>query len=464
MRATAVRTRMLAVGIALGALVASVGFLPASSTEPDQRLNIVVILTDDQSADSIPRTPTVMPFLQERALDPNDHWVVFDQAFVNTPLCCPSRATLLTGRYSQHTGVFDNEDAWRLDEGSTIAALLQGSGYHTGLVGKYLNLYPFGREPFVPSGWDRWWGKAHGPVTTVYQDYTLIEQGRPVRYGDGESDYSTDVYASKAVEFIADAPWDRPFFLWFAPTAPHPPWVPAPRHEGRFADLVVPTTPSVGEADVSDKPAWVRRLRPLDAEARAEMRDARRRSYETLLAVDDAVRAIVDELRARGELDRTLIVFASDNGFSFGEHRWINKTCPYEACLRVPFLVRMPSVAHRIEDEIVSAVDLFPTLAEVAGVPAPSGLDGSSLLDLVRTGSAVGLPGEVFAEWLGDEKLPRWWQVRSSRFAYIELATGERELYDLREDPYELVNVVAERRFADVVRGLAARLDAYRSA
>jgi arylsulfatase A-like enzyme len=194
------------------------------------------------------------------------------------------------------------------------------------------------------------------------------------------------------------------------------------------------------------------------------MRDARRRSYETLLAVDDAVRAIVDELRARGELDRTLIVFASDNGFSFGEHRWINKTCPYEACLRVPFLVRMPSVAHRIEDEIVSAVDLFPTLAEVAGVPAPSGLDGSSLLDLVRTGSAVGLPGEVFAEWLGDEKLPRWWQVRSSRFAYIELATGERELYDLREDPYELVNVVAERRFADVVRGLAARLDAYRSA
>ena len=138
--------------------------------------NVVVIVTDDQTVESIPGPTPVMPFLQERALDPDDHWVVFENAFVNTPLCCPSRATMLTGLLSHETGVVDNDHGRLLDEDATVASWLHDEGYHTGLVGKYLNGYLFGRPPFVPRGWDSWSARRQGPVTSLYYDYTLIEQ------------------------------------------------------------------------------------------------------------------------------------------------------------------------------------------------------------------------------------------------------------------------------------------------
>ncbi|MCI0633208.1 MAG: sulfatase [Actinobacteria bacterium] len=451
-------------GLAVVAIASSVAFLPDVGAEVDARPNVIVIVTDDQPADTIPRLPAVMPFLQARALDPGDHWVVFERAFVNTPICCPSRATMLSGFYAHHTGVLDNDDGHAFDESSTLATWLRDAGYHTGLVGKYLNLYPFGRDPFVPQGWDRWWGKIHGPPTTLYHDYTLFEQDHTVDYGTLPADYSTDVLASKAVEFIQESPLDRPFLLWYAPTAPHPPAIPAERHAGAFDDLVVPMPPSVGEADVSDKPAWVRALPRLDAQDFDALRRARRRSSETLLAVDEAVRRIVALLRARGELDETVIVITSDNGLAFGEHRWTRKSCPYEVCLRVPFLVRVPDVEHRVERTVVSAADLAPTIAELAGIVPPLTLDGVSLVDLLRSGSRAGLPGVVFAELPGDQRVPAWWELRGRRFAYVELVTGERELYDLRGDPFELVNVVDDARYADDVERLAAALDVVRNA
>lgn len=451
-------------GLAVFAIASSVAFLPDVSEGADDRPNVIVIVTDDQPADTIPRLPAVMPFLQARALDPKDHWVVFERAFVNTPICCPSRATMLTGRYAHHTGVLDNDDGHALDETSTLATWMHDAGYHTGLVGKYLNLYPFGGEAFVPQGWDRWWGKIHGLPTTLYNGYSLFEQDHTVDYGSSPADYSTDVLASKAVEFIQMSPLDRPFFLWFAPTAPHPPAIPAERHAGAFADLVVPMPPSVGEPDVSDKPAWVRSLPRLDAQDIANLRRARRRASETLLAVDEAVRRVVVELRSRGELDETVIVITSDNGLAFGEHRWTRKSCPYEVCLRVPFLVRVPDIEHRFERTVVSAADLAPTIAELAGVAPTIPFDGVSLVSLLRSGTRAGLPGMVFAELQSDQRIPAWSALRGRRFAYVELVTGERELYDLRDDPFELVNVVDDPRYADDVERLAAALDAIRSA
>jgi N-acetylglucosamine-6-sulfatase len=454
----------VAIALALTAIAWAVVVLPDAAGREDARLNVVVIVTDDQSAESVPSPTSVMPFLQGRALDLNDHWIVFEHAFVNTPLCCPSRATMLTGRLSHETGVVDNDHGAALAEDSTIAAWLHDAGYHTGLVGKYLNGYPFGRPPFVPEGWDRWWAKRHGPVTKLYYDYTLIEQGRPVRYADEVHDYSTDVFAAKAVEFIREAPLGRPFFLWFAPTAPHPPWTPAPRHAGVFSDLVVPSPPSTGEADVSDKPAWIRELPLPDAASLATYRSSRRRSYEALRAVDDAVRTIVDELRRRGDLASTVIVYTSDNGLAFGEHRWHKKTCAYDECLRVPFLVRMPDVEHRVEPAFVSSVDLAPTIADLAGITPPEPVSGASLVRLLRTGRAGELPGEVYAEWVGNDlPVPGWRALRTPMFTYVELATGERELYALRDDPFQLVNVVDEPRLAAVVERLSSALDAYRA-
>lgn len=449
---------LAAVGLVFAAVVA----LPDDTrADRDPRWNFVVIVTDDQSFDSLPHDPPVMPYLQAAMADPDGHWVEFRNGFVNTPLCCPSRATLLTGRYAHQHGVQTNDDGPLLDERATIASWLDQAGYHTGLVGKYLNQYPFGRIPFVPEGWDRWWGKAHGPVTNLYRGYTVIEQEVPITYGSAPEDYATDVFADRAVEFIRDAPMDQPFLLWFAPTAPHPPWVSAPRHAGRYATMSVSPPPSVGEVDVADKPAWVRELPALGPVARADLRDQRRRSFEALLAVDDAVHDIVDALDARGDLDRTVIVYLSDNGYSFGEHRWVKKICPYEECTAVPFLVRYPSARGRAEDVLVSAVDVVPTLADLAGVNPPD-LAGRSLVPLLEAGDPTGLTGAVYSEWVGDDRVPGWTQVRTSELAYIELATGERELYDLRADPLQLQNVAADPAYAQDVLELSSALSTFR--
>jgi arylsulfatase A-like enzyme len=371
---------------------------------------------------------------------------------------------MLTGRFSHHTGVRDNEDAHLFDESSTLATWLHDAGYHTGLVGKYLNLYPFDGPAFVPAGWDRWWGREHGPVTSLYYDYSMFEQDHVVRYGHTDADYATDVLADQATEFVREAPADRPYFLWFAPTAPHPPWVAAPRDEGAFSELAVPTPPSVGESDVSDKPAWVRGLPPMGDAQRSTQREHRRASYAALLAVDDAIHRIMNAVRVRGDLARTVVVFTSDNGLAFGEHRWTKKSCPYHACLGVPFMIRIPGVRHRTERAIVSAADIAPTIAELSGASPPTAFDGVSLVPLLRTGNHEGLPGGVFAEWVGDRAIPAWWEIRTRRFAYVELGTGERELYALRDDPFELVNVVDAPAFEGDVSRLAATLEAYRTA
>ncbi len=446
-------------------LAGAIGLMVAAALAPEilpradsPRLNVVVIVTDDQSFRSIPRNVPVMPYLQSRALDAADRWVVFTHAVVNTPLCCPSRATMLTGRYAHHTGVLGNTDGERLDETDTLATWLDAAGYETALVGKYLNGYPFGRGPYVPPGWDRWWGKQQGGPESIYHDFTLIEQGTPVPYGADA--YSTDVFADHAVRFIEQAPSDRPFFLWFAPTAPHPPAEPVPRHAGRYADLALSSPPSLGEVDVSDKPAWVRALPPLDAAGLETLREAERRSFETLLAVDEAVRRILEALRDRGELEETVIVFTSDNGLAFGEHRWTRKSCPYEECIRVPLLVRAPGLTHRLEPAIVSAVDLAPTILDLADVPPGGPLDGASLVPLLRGGSPPW--GEAYLEFAGDPRVPAWWGLRRPGWLYVELATGERELYDLRRDPFELVNLAHDPARAAIVADMAAALARYR--
>lgn len=460
--------RGVGLALALAALLVS-GFAPSPSVPVDRRLNIVLILSDDQSPDSLPHDPPVMPYLQGRMADPTDHWTTFANAFLNTPLCCPSRATILTGLYSHHTGVQTNYDGGRLDESSTIATWLHDAGYRTGLIGKYLNGYPFGSAPYVPPGWDRWLVKEQGSQGSLYYDYVLVDQGYPVFHGTGAQDYSTDVYSAAAVDFIESAPADQPFFLEVAPSGPHRPWTPAPRDAGTAASMPIARPPSLNETDVSDKPAWVRALPPLTPEQLALVEAQHRRAFETLRSIDDLVAAVVGALSRRGVLDRTVIFYLTDNGLSFGEHRWVGKTCPYEECVRTPFAVRAPwSPGARVDPHLVSNVDLAPTIADLAGVGPPTPVDGRSLVPLLRGPPPADWPTGVLLEYAGDSHVPAWSGLRTDRFVYVEYATGERELYDLTgvlgsADPFELDNRAAELAYADVVARLAERLNALRA-
>ena len=157
-----------------------------------------------------------MPWLQSQIQDPNGHWLWFPNAFIQTPLCCPSRATILSGRYSRHTHVRTNDDGHRFDESQTIATWLHDAGYFTGLIGKYLNRYPFGRGPYIPPGWDRWVVKRNTAATTTYSNFGFVDQGVALQTSDAPATYATDLFADHAVDFLRTAPDDRPFFLYFA--------------------------------------------------------------------------------------------------------------------------------------------------------------------------------------------------------------------------------------------------------
>lgn len=456
------RTSELVVLVVAVALLGGALFLPAGQARQDRRPNVVLIVTDDQSYDSIPHHPAVMPFLQARISDPKDHWISFPNAFLNTPLCCPSRATILSGRYSHETHVQDNTEGHLFDDSSTIATWLQGAGYTTALVGKYLNGYPFGQGPFVPPGWTRWDAKQQGGGGTVYYNYRLIQQGFPVAFGGGPADYSTDVFTSLAVSFLRTAPAERPFFLYFAPTAPHPPWTPPPRYDNLDATMPIPLPPSLNEADVSDKPAWVRALPSLTPDQLAGLAQARRLEYESDRGVDDSMRQILDVLRRRGELDDTVIVYMTDNGFSFGEHRWVTKDCPYDECIRTPFFVRFPGAFRRTDEHLISNVDVAPTIADLAGIAPEGPVDGRSIVPLLRGESPPSWRSGVLGEWVGDDRIPPWWAIRTRDALYVEYETGERELYDLRTDPYELVNRAGDPGLAGLQTRLASELDALR--
>jgi N-acetylglucosamine-6-sulfatase len=471
MRATSLRqtrSRIAIASLLAAASLAIAAAVPERAMAPrGDRLNVVVILTDDQSFDTLPTSPAAMPWLQSQIQARSGHWLWFPNAVISTPLCCPSRASILSGRYSHHTHVRNNDQGERFDDSNTLATWLHDAGYFTGLFGKYLNRYPFGRGPYDPPGWDRWVAKRNTAATTTYYDYGFVDQGIPLQVRDASASYATDLFAGRALEFLRTAPVNQPYFLYYAPSAPHPPWTPPRRHLGAFAELTIARSRSVGERDVSDKPAWVQALPLLDGHDRAELVRDQRREREALLGVDDEIHRLVDAIAARGDLDRTAIFFLTDNGYSFGEHRIRGKRCPYEECIRTPFAVRMPGRQARDVAGVVSNVDLAPTIADLTGVRPGLSVDGTSFAEALL-GGAWHPPDGALIEWAGDRTVPPWQGVRTTDFAYIEDADGTVELYDLtgvlgRADPLELRNRAGDARYRSEVRRLSALLRRLRS-
>jgi N-acetylglucosamine-6-sulfatase len=454
-------TRALAL---VAAVAAALAVAPAASAA---RPNVVVVTTDDQTARDIGVMPQVRRLIGGAG-------VTFTRSYSSYPLCCPSRATFLTGQYSHNHGVtwnFFPEGGYYAfrNQRETLPVWLQRAGYHTALIGKYLNEYGERDPREIPVGWDDWYGGVD-PSTYHYFGFTLNENGRLRRYGNRPRDYQTDVLARKAVRLIdRRAPRRQPFFLWMTPTAPHTesdtgraegtPAIPAPRHARRFANTPLPRSPSFNEADMSDKPMLLRGIPALTEEHIETLTAHYRGRLGSLLAVDEAVGRMVAALRRAGELDDTLFVFTSDNGWLIGEHRIRGqKYLGFEESIRVPLLIRGPGVpVGRRVGELASNVDLAPTILEVAGARAGRLQDGVSLLRLL--GPRRGRPSrDLLIESGPNPVVPHYSQVHTRRWVYEEVSTGESELYDLARDPFELDNRAADPAFAAVRAKLAARL------
>jgi len=454
----------LALALVLGACSAS-----PQPSQPQSRPNVVVLLTDDQTIESMRVMAGVRAELAAAG-------TTFNRSFVSNPLCCPSRATLYTGQYTHNHGVIGNRPPeggyGRLDKSEWLPLWLQRAGYHTVHIGKFMNRYGQDSPPTeVPPGWSEWYTSVD-PSTYRFRGYLLNENG-VVR---GYDRYSTDEYSDRAVEAVARlAPSSEPFFLsvaWLAPHSggprdPDDPQglvtpMPAARHRDLFAGEPLPRSPAFNEADVSDKPSFIRRRPRLSPERVAAVQENYQQELESLLAVDEGVVRVVDALRATGELDDTLIVFTSDNGFFHGEHRVpYGKVMVYEPSIRVPLIMRGPGVpAGARRRQLVTNADLAPTILEAAGArPAGRVPDGRSLFPLLEDrGLAWGR--ELLVEGAPGIQAVAYAALRNERFVYAEHDNGERELYDLRSDPHQLDSVEGDPAYADVEAGLAERLAA----
>jgi N-acetylglucosamine-6-sulfatase len=441
---------------------------PSAVAQAPVKPNLLVIMTDDLETDDLKALPSVQQLAREGT--------TFSNSFVGYSLCCPSRATYLTGQYNHNNGVLSNAAPdggyGRLDHTNTLPVWLQAAGYHTTHVGKYLNGYESPSfNATVPSGYSDWQGLAIG--TYRMYDYSINDNGIFVPYDTGPEDYQTDVLAERAVAAIRErAPSPQPFYLKFSPLAPHSSGAvaghngqgpdPAPRHRGAYAGVPLDVGPSYDEADVSDKPASIRQLPRITSQVRTRIDTRNRRRLESLLAVDDAIERLVDELRAAGELDQTIIAFTSDNGWQEGEHRVVQgKVRVYEPSIRVPLIIRGPGfAAGAVAPAMAINVDLPRTLAAAAGaVPGrlQDGLDLREIAGASQRALARPLLNETGVPGLSNRNFHQ--AIRTGTHKYVEYASGERELYDLRSDPDELVNVVNDPAHAGTLAQLDARLE-----
>jgi N-acetylglucosamine-6-sulfatase len=439
--------------------------VPGAVAGPREQPNIVLVMTDDQDLRSLRVMPTVRARLARRGTR-------FSRYYATFPLCCPARATLLTGQYAHNHGVLGNKPPEGgypalADRADTLGVWLQDAGYRTAWIGKFLNGYGREGDYRIAPGWSNWQVPVELTELRMY-GYRLNENGRIVAYGSEPADYQTDVLADKAVEFIrTGATRSRPFFLTLSPLAPHDEADtidtgnrdprPAPRHLGTLSGTPLARPPSFNERDVADKPGYVAGLPRLGPEDLRAMRPQLLGRLESLLAVDEAVGRIVAALRQTGQLEDTVILFTSDNGLVLGEHRLATaKSVPYEEATHMPLIARGPGFEPRARRAKPTAnVDLTATILDLAGAQPTRVLDGSSLLPLARDPGALG-DRPVLLE--SDS----WAGLRAGRWSYVEYPGDGAELYDLAHDPYQLENLAGRPSYRDVRETFAGELERLR--
>ena len=415
-----------------------------------------------------------MPYVSSRT-----DWISFDQAYINNGLCCPSRATILTGQYDTHTRVGTNAQGRLLNERETLPVWLSRAGYQTGMFGKYLNQYPFGRGLYVPPGWAQWQAAySDGPEWQLYPQYhwKLNDNGVSRSFLNAPADYQVNVLGNRLNSWVRTAAArPEPFFAMFTPSSTHFPWRASPTRAGTLANAPVTRSPSFNIA-AADQPAYLRAQPAANGPA---MDQARRKEWEGAASVDDAIRRLDAALQATGEFQNTIMIFMTDNGYSFGEHRWQTKRCEFNECSRTPMLIRYPTLPGRHDTtHLLSNVDIAATIAELAGATIPTAVrrDGRSFAPLIL-GQNVVWRDSVLFHWPGGDmegragqpdSMPQFWAVLAQTsdggfWKYVELDTGERELYNQRTDPNEMNNRYGEPGVAAVQAELRSKLQALKN-
>jgi arylsulfatase A-like enzyme len=437
----------------------------ASADDKAGRPNILYIMADDHAAHAISaygskinKTPNIDRIAQEG--------MRFNKCFVTNSICTPSRAAILTGKYSHMNGVpvFNHIDGSQ----PHLAKYLQAAGYHTGMIGKW----HLGTDP---TGFDYW---NILPGQGVYVDPVLIEHGQRKKH----TGYATDIITDLSLEFIKSRPKDKPFFLMCHHKAPHRPWVPDAKHAKLFENIVIPE-PSTFDDEASNyatrsdaaREATMRIDRDLnktdlkkEPPAGLSATELKKWKYQRYMrdylacvaSIDDNVGRMLDFLEQTGLASNTIVVYTSDQGFFLGDHDWFDKRFMYEESLRMPFLIRWPGhiKAGATSDGMILNVDFAPTFLEATGVPVASDIQGRSFLSLLR--------GETPKDWRTSmyyryyhypmhHKVQPHYGVRTEQYKLIYFNKIDQwELFDLQSDPHELKNLYNDPKYAELVKEL----------
>lgn len=428
----------------------------ASTSQAQQKPNIIFILTDDYSSNLVEFMPNLKAMQKEG--------VTFSHYFVSNSLCCPSRSSIFTGMLPHNSGVLTNTvpnggyEAYmeHEDPAASFATALQQSGYKTAMMGKFLNGYiPRNHAP-VP-GWSDWFVAGGG-----YRNYNydMNSNGDVQHYGKTPKDYLTDVLANRADSLIRA--WkDQPFFVEISTFTPHAPFIPAPRHESLFNDEQAPRTPAFNKQADSTAPDWLRKLTPLGPKKIERLDNIFRNRIRCVLSIDEMLGNIRKTLNETGISNQTYIFFSSDNGYHLGDYSMFQgKQTPFDIDIKVPLVVCGPAVAKgALQQAIVSNIDLAPTFASLAGTKLNGNPDGKNIQPFFSTQSTSKITWRNYAivehkrvdynindpdrQEAEDGILPSYTALRFHDLLYVEYETGEISCYDLKNDPYELKNMAA---------------------
>jgi arylsulfatase A-like enzyme len=502
--------------VLLGVLLLAPVATAHAGTPKAQRPNVLVIMTDDQSLKDVAKMPNVQRLLARQG-------TTFSNAITSFPLCCPSRASFLTGQYAHNHGVSGNfapKGYYGLTgRDNTLPVWLKRSGYFTSLIGKYLNGYGARNMREIPPGYTDW----HGSLDLSAYDYfnfVMNDNGKLKYYGSktyadqliqlarivdsqtiknlgqfgqalaqtftpgffgtkAAKNYSNDVTAEVTDKVLRGrAKSTQPWFVWWAPAAPHREDVnsqrgatwgdprPAPRDDAFALEQKLPRPPSFDEADDADKPSLIADLPRFSPTVIDRLTKNHQGRIGALQSVDRGVAKLLATLKQTGQLDNTIVLFTSDNGWVEGEHGIAgDKFVPYEESIRVPLIMRGPGIpAGQTVDRQVSNIDLAPTFLDIAGAKPGRIMDGQSLLPFMTSpGKAPkrALPIEATGKLFVAEGFPQDYDrpysgVRTDRFKYVKWSYGPVELYDLEKDPFELKNLASDPAYASTVAKLEA--------